>query len=95
MLLLQFEDRYGRYRPVAEIASYQDAAREISIFLNQYNFKSYYTRNWIRELEDGGCRLMFDVGSHSEFFCIYFENKIEAEQFLKDGFKNENQTEAN
>lgn len=80
-MTLLFEDRYGRYREVAEVNTYEEAATAISAFLKDYNFKSYYTRNWIRACENG-YYLMFDVGSHSEFFCIKFDAHETAENFL-------------
>ena len=80
-MTLLFEDRFGDYRVVAEVNNCKDAAAAITDFLNKYNYKSYYTRNWIRE-HDGFFRLMYDVGSHSEFFCIDFSTHEDAMQFI-------------
>jgi hypothetical protein len=81
---LLFEDRYGRYREIAEVADKNEAAIAIKDFLDAHNFKSYYTRSWIREKEVG-YQVMYDVGSHSEFFCVPFETYEEANAFLKEG----------
>ena len=81
---LLFEDRYGRYREIADVVNKQEVNKVICDFLAKYNFKSYYTRNWIREREDG-YYVVYDVGSHSEFFCVPFETHDEATAFLKEG----------
>lgn len=78
---LLFEDRYGRYREIAEVVDKNEAATAIKDFLDAHNFKSYYTRNWVRDCENGAY-LMYDVGSHSEFFCIRFDTHEEAHEFL-------------
>ena len=80
---LLFEDRYGRYKEVADVSSHKEAATAIQDFLDAHNFKSYYTRMWIQEHEDQ-FQLMFDVGSHTEFFCIRFDTHEAAEAFIKD-----------
>ena len=79
---LLFEDRYGRYREIANVETKKEANLAITDFLNQYNFKSYYTRNWVHETKEGKWHLMYDVGSHSEFFCIFFDTRDEAVAFL-------------
>ena len=43
----------------------EEVNKEINKFLDDHNFKSYYTRVW----EENG-RLVFDVGSHTEFFIL-------------------------
>ena len=43
----------------------EEINKEINKFLDAHNFKSYYTRVW----EENG-RLIFDVGSHTEFFLL-------------------------
>ena len=43
----------------------EEVHKEIKKFLDEYNFKSYYTRIW----EENG-RLKYDVGSHTEFFFL-------------------------
>ena len=79
-----FEDKYGRYREIANVETKQEVNKTIADFLNAHNFKSYYTRNWVREAED--CfYVMYDVGSHSEFFCIPFDTHDKAVAFLHEG----------
>ena len=78
---LLFEDRFGRYREIAEVTSRAEAATAIKDFLDAHNFKSYYTRNWVNDCESGAY-LMYDVGSHSEFFCIRFDTHEAAHKFL-------------
>lgn len=80
-----FEDRYGRYREIADVETKQEVNKAICDFLNKYNFKSYYTRNWVHETKEGKWHVMYDVGSHSEFFCVPFETHDEAVAFLHEG----------
>lgn len=80
-----FEDRYGRYREIADVKNKQEVNKAICDFLNAYNFKSYYTRNWVHETKEGKWHVMYDVGSHSEFFCVPFETHDEAVVFLQEG----------
>ena len=79
---LLFENRFGDYRVVAEVANREEAATAIADFLKAHEFKSYYTRNWISEYETF-FRLNYDVGSHTEFFVIDFPTHEAAEKFLK------------
>ena len=53
----------GEKRLLAENVSYDEAFIEMDTFMKQHNFKSYYTRIWGDK--EG---MMFDVGSHTEFF---------------------------
>lgn len=62
---LLFKNSYGKERVIAEVKDIDECFKEINKFLDEHNFKSYYTR--VRE-EDG--RLEFDVGSHTEFFYL-------------------------
>lgn len=43
----------------------RDVNRRIQQFLDEHNYKSYYTRTWV---ENGS--KWFDVGSHTEFFVV-------------------------
>lgn len=65
---LYFENSYGEERVIAEVQNEQEAMKEIEKFLDDYNYKSYYTRSWI---ENG--RKWYDVGSWSEFFILDLE----------------------
>lgn len=64
---LIFQNSFGEERVIAEPSNRKEAFKEINKFLNDHNYKSYYTN--IHEV-DG--RLRIDVGSWSEFF--YLEN---------------------
>lgn len=61
---LIFENSYGEERVIAEVHSEEEVYKEINKFCDEHNFKSYYTRTWMRNNNEK----VFDVGSHSEFF---------------------------
>lgn len=70
-----FENSRDQVRVVASIEADPDrsfgqlrsmANQEIDWFLDRHNYKSYYTRNWVED----GVRMMYDVGSHTEFFFL-------------------------
>ena len=50
---------------MAENINNDEAFKKIHDFLDQHNYKSYYTRVWQKDDE-----VWYDVGSHSEFFCL-------------------------
>ena len=62
---LIFKSSNGKERIIAEPSNIDEVFNEINKFLDEHNFKSYYTRMW----EENG-RLKFDVGSHTEFFYV-------------------------
>ena len=62
---LFFQNSRGKERVIAETSNREEVNKEIDKFLDAHNFKSYYTRVW----EENG-RLIFDVGSHTEFFLL-------------------------
>ena len=62
---LIFQNSRGKERVIAEPSSKEEVVKEIDKFLDEHNFKSYYTRI----CEENG-RLEFDVGSHTEFFYV-------------------------
>ena len=62
---LFFQNSRHRERLIAEPNNKEEVTNAINKFLNDHNFKSYYTRVW----EEEG-RLKFDVGSWSEFFFL-------------------------
>ena len=62
---LYFQNSRGVERLIAEPSNREEVVKEINKFLDDHNYKSYYTRVW----EDDG-RLVFDVGSHTEFFIL-------------------------
>ena len=62
---LIFQNSIGEEIVIAEPSNREEVNKEINKFLDDHNFKSYYTRVW----EENG-RLIFDVGSHTEFFVL-------------------------
>ena len=62
---LIFQNSRGEERVIAEPQNREEVHKEIKKFLDEHNFKSYYTRIW----EENG-RLKYDVGSHTEFFFL-------------------------
>ena len=62
---LYFQNSRGVERLIAEPLNKQEVNKEIDKFLDDHNFKSYYTRVW-----EADGRLVFDVGSHTEFFIL-------------------------
>lgn len=64
-MTLFFKNSIGEERIIAYPKSAKDVANEMKKFLDDRNFKSYYTRVW----EENG-RLKFDVGSYTEFFYL-------------------------
>lgn len=74
---LIFQNSKGKERVIAEPTNKEEVTKEINKFIDNHNFKSYYTRVW----EENG-RLKFDVGSWSEFF---FLEGMSYEEFTKKG----------
>ena len=66
---LYFKDSRGNYQLLHENVKETEVGTLIQCFLDEHNFKSYYTRSW--ETENG---IMYDVGSHTEFFLWGFHN---------------------
>ena len=62
---LYFQNSRGVERLIAEPFNREEVVKEINKFLDDHNYKSYYTQ----VCEDNG-RLMIDVGSWSEFFYL-------------------------
>ena len=62
---LYFQNSRGVERLIAEPLNKQEVNKEINKFLDDHNFKSYYSRVW-----EADGRLVFDVGSHTEFFIL-------------------------
>lgn len=50
---------------IAEVETKGQAITTINKFLEEHNYTSYYTREWV---ENG--RTKIDVGSHTEFFYL-------------------------
>ena len=62
---LIFQNSRGEERVIAEPSNREEVNKEINKFLDDHNFKSYYTRVW-----EADGRLIFDVGSWSEVFIL-------------------------
>lgn len=60
---LYFQCSNGEHRLLAADVTEQEAHKEMQKFMDEHNFKSYYTRSW----EKDGVK-WYDVGSWSEFF---------------------------
>lgn len=73
---LNFENSRGVERCIAEVVTLEEAYKEIKKFLDDHNFKSYYTRRWNPQ----PWHTVFDVGSHTEFFHLYDEEMMQNEQ---------------
>jgi hypothetical protein len=82
IMKVYFENRFGMLREIADVNSKADADEAVADFLKMYDFKSYYTRHWIQETENY-FDVMYDVGSHSEFFRVRFDTYEDAECFIK------------
>lgn len=69
---LYFENRLGELRLVKSNVKTDEIYKVISNYVKQLNpnFKIYYTRSWVSE-EDK--TIVYDVGSHSEFFILKTE----------------------
>ena len=65
-MILYFEDNYGRRRELARPEILSEALESIERFLEEHNYKAPYVRTWI-EFDE----MVFDIGSHSEFFFLY------------------------
>lgn len=59
-----FQRSNGEYILLQEDCTESQAMMKMKKFLDEHNFKSYYTRIWNNE---NGNR-WYDVGSHTEFF---------------------------
>lgn len=62
---VEFSNRWGERRLIADVATFQGANRVIHAFLQDHGYTSPY---WRYCLEGG--ELMIDVGSHTEFFYV-------------------------
>ena len=62
---LLFQNSIGEERVIAEVDSFCDACKEVNKFLDEHNFKSYYTK-----FHEKNNRVIMDVGSWSEFFIL-------------------------
>lgn len=66
-----FERSNGERVLLAEGVDLNGASKVLKKFLDDYNYKSYYTRMWQRENE-----LWMDFGSWSEFTVLVYKEDI-------------------
>lgn len=64
-MIVYFENSWGVRRVIGNADSSSEVMRIIHNFLEERNYKSYYTRSWVENNET-----IYDVGSHSEFFIV-------------------------
>lgn len=81
---LYFRDSYNNKRLIApNLELEKEIWEHIQKFLDEHNFKSYYTRVWYKE-----GYTWYDVGSHTEFFLVdknlmeQYEDEQEEEKTL-------------
>lgn len=67
-MVLTFKNSIGNEKILGNFKTEEEAMQRIADFLEEHNFKSYYTRVVYRD----GCRVI-DVGSWTEFFILYDE----------------------
>ena len=68
-LTIYFENSYNQRRIIGYAAAENEVYKIIKEFLDNHNYKSYYTRTWLNENDNK--EKIYDVGSHSEFFICY------------------------
>lgn len=65
-----FKRSNGELVLLAENVSHEEAMVKMKEFIDEHNFKSYYTRVWQKENT-----VWYDCGSWSEFFCLKLNDK--------------------
>ena len=65
-MYLYFENSQGKRRLLSQLKTEKDCFKEISKFLKEHNFVSYYMKTW----KPYEYVTQVDVGSHTEFFYI-------------------------
>lgn len=70
-LVLYFENSREERRIIGRATDENGIYKLINDFLDDHNYKSYYTRTWVNENDNK--EKIYDVGSHSEFFIVYNE----------------------
>lgn len=75
---LVFQKSADEEREIANVTSYKECCKAIKDFLDEHNYKSYYTR-----IEKGETYIKFDVGSWTQFFILY-GTKQEIADILKE-----------
>lgn len=62
---IYFLNTYGKRKQIGTASTQEEIFKIINKFLDEHNYKSYYTRTWTEKDE-----MWVDVGSHTEFFII-------------------------
>jgi hypothetical protein len=75
---LIFQNSRNEERVIAECFTLEEAYKEINKFLDEHNFKSYYTR--VMQDDDNSNRIILDVGSWSEVLIL---EGITFEEYMK------------
>lgn len=74
-MTLYFRSSKNERRFLCDCNNRQDVFDAMNKFMDDHNFKSYYTRIWRHDDE-----VWFDVGSHTEYFVLIDkENKFGVE----------------
>ena len=66
MYNILFENSSGQLRIIGTVENEETASKVINDFLNEHNYKSYYSNCWNTDDKT----TVVDVGSHTEFFYI-------------------------
>lgn len=64
---LYFENSMSKRKFISHVDSIKEVYALIDDVLEEYHYKSYYTRLWYEEDKK---EIWIDVGSHSEFFVV-------------------------
>ena len=80
---LYFQNSQGKLKLIAEPETDKEVYAAIKQFLDNHNFKSYYTRTWIDERNIK----WFDIGSHTELFLCSEEKLLDEDEFVSGEYK--------
>lgn len=69
-MILCFENANGVKHVISKPRNEEIALKNIQDFCKKRNFKIYYIRSWT-----DNNKKTFDVGSHTEFFHLYFNQE--------------------
>jgi len=75
--VVDFESSNGKFREIGEALSLDKAVNIVEDFLQAQGFEVPYIRMW-QEPENN--KYMVDVGSHTEFFHIYYAEVSQFEE---------------
>lgn len=79
---LYFRNSQNKLRVIANVSSEKECFAAMKQFMDEHNFKSYYTRAWF---DPDTKRKIYDVGSHTEFFeCEMSEEEYQNDQLNQE-----------